>query len=68
MYLPPKDYILAYKLMAGRPKDRRDIEVLCAQLGIDDRDKAQKLVDKYIGQWVQEPYDIDAKLGNIFSV
>src|SRR5229473_151812 len=41
VYLPPKDYVLAHKLIAGREKDQPDIEVLCSQLGIDRREKAQ---------------------------
>ena len=46
----PRDlgYILACKLMAGRPeKDFADIEVLCQTLAIQNRARAQQLVDQY---------------------
>jgi hypothetical protein len=48
VYFPPKEYILALKLLAGRPKDQRDIEALCQQLQIQTREQAQQLVDSYI--------------------
>ncbi len=41
-------YILACKLMAGRPeKDLADIEVLCRRLGIQNRIQAQQVVNQY---------------------
>jgi hypothetical protein len=48
VYFPPKEYVLALKLLAGRPKDQRDIEALCQQLQIHTREQAQQLVDRYI--------------------
>ena len=47
IYLPPKDYILACKLMAGRPKDQNDIIALCRALRIKSYGQAQRIVDAY---------------------
>lgn len=47
IYLPPKEYILALKLMAGRQKDKDDILALCRELKIQTREQAQCLVDFY---------------------
>ncbi|GAC1568174.1 MAG: hypothetical protein NVS3B14_16550 [Ktedonobacteraceae bacterium] len=41
-------YILACKLMAGRPdKDDADIAVLCMNLGVRTREQAQGLVNRF---------------------
>ena len=47
LYVPSDlRYILACKLMAGRPeKDLADIEVLCQTLGIQNRTQAQHVVN-----------------------
>ncbi len=49
LYVPSNlRYILACKLMAGRPeKDFADIEVLCQTLGIQNRAQAQHVVNQY---------------------
>ncbi|MBE3558664.1 MAG: hypothetical protein IMW89_05480 [Ktedonobacteraceae bacterium] len=66
--LPPKEYVLALKLLAGRPKDRRDIEVLCQQLKIRTRDQAQRLIDRYIpDKRLQQINDLDDTLDSFFS-
>jgi hypothetical protein len=66
VYLPPKDFILAHKLIAAREKDIPDIQVLCAQLGIDTRKKAQKVLDKYISPEIQENNHAADKLDIFF--
>lgn len=66
VYLPPKDFILAHKLVAGRRKDQDDIEVLCSQLGIDTRKKAQSILNKYISQEIQDNHRVAAKLDMFF--
>ena len=68
VYLPPKDYILALKLMAGRQKDREDITALSKHLKIRTRQQAQMLVDRYIPnrQW-QQLNDLDATLDDFFA-
>jgi|SRR5579859_6230192 len=67
IYLPPKDFILAHKLVAGRKKDRADIEFLCAQLRINTRKKAQKVLDKYIGRYYQDTGHAAETLDAIFG-
>jgi len=48
VYVPPKSYILAHKLLAGRGKDLPDIRTLLSELRIHTRQQAQKMVKKYI--------------------
>ena len=48
VFFPPKEYILALKLLAGRRKDRDDILALCQQLQIQTQEQAKALVDHYI--------------------
>jgi hypothetical protein len=57
LYLPADlGYILAGKLMAGRPdKDDEDIAVLCRKLGIQTYAQAQALVNRFF----PDPYDHD---------
>lgn len=67
VYIPPSEYILALKLLAGRQKDRGDIQALCQQLRVQTRKQAQQLVDRYIpNRQVQQINDLDDKLNNIF--
>ena len=66
VYIPPKDFILAHKLAASRPKDMGDIVALCQQLRVDTRKKAQKIVDKYISREAQEDERIVEKLSRLF--
>jgi hypothetical protein len=65
--LPPKDFILAHKLVASRRKDMGDIAVLCAQLRINSRDKAQQIVDKYISREIQRISHVPEKLDRYFG-
>ena len=67
VYFPPKDFVLAHKFAAGRVKDIADIEALCIQLRINTREKAKKIVDKYINQEVQRIGHIAEKLDNYFK-
>jgi len=67
VYLPPKDFILALKLVAGREKDKADIEMLCSQLGITTRRKAQTIIDKYINKWTQRNNRVATKLDMFFE-
>jgi hypothetical protein len=48
VYMPEAEYILALKLLAGRPQDTPDIQALISQLGIQTRDQAQQALDRYI--------------------
>ncbi len=67
VYIPEAEYILALKLLAGRPKDRGDIQLLCRQLHIGTRIQAQRLVDRYIpDQQVQQLNHLDMTLRTLF--
>ena len=67
VYIPPNEYILALKLLAGRQKDRGDIQVLCQQLHIRTRKQAQQLVDQYIpNKQVQQINNLDKTLNLLF--
>jgi len=67
VYIPPSEYILALKLLAGRPKDRDDIYALCQQIKIQTREHAQQLVDRHIpNKQVQQIYDLDDTLNFFF--
>jgi Nucleotidyltransferase of unknown function (DUF6036) len=48
VYVPPKEYILALKIMAGRDKDIADCRILLPQTNIRTRQQAQKLLDRYL--------------------
>ena len=67
VYIPPKEYILALKLLAGRRKDRNDIQALCQQLSIQSRRDAQQVVDQYIpNKQVQQINNLSRTLDNVF--
>jgi len=67
VYLPPSEYILALKLLAGRPKDKNDIYVLCQKEKIQTRRQAQKLVDRYIpDRQIQQMNHLDNTLNTFF--
>ena len=68
VYIPPDEYILALKLMAGRQKDRGDILALCQQLHIQTREQAQQIVDRYVPEKeVQQLSGLDDTISDIFS-
>jgi hypothetical protein len=67
VYIPPKDFILAHKLVAGREKDLDDIEVLLDELGIRNRKQAQKIIDTYIKKEVQRVEGAQSTLDTFFS-
>src|SRR5579884_4023189 len=66
LYLPPRDFILAHKIVAGRPKDMEDIHTLCRLLRVTNREKAQKTLDKYITQEIQSYYHVETTLRRLF--
>ena len=68
VYIPPKDFILAHKLVAGRIKDEEDIRALLRSLRIKTRQQAQKILDKYItNKDIQESEGVQEKLGRFFA-
>ncbi len=67
VYVPPGEYILALKLLAGRQKDRDDIDALCQQLRIRTPEQARQLVDRYIpNKQVQQINNLDDTLNFFF--
>ena len=70
LYVPSDlGYILACKLMAGRPeKDLADIEALCQRLGIRNRAQAQSVVDQYFPSPIhQATYQLPRTLEGLFG-
>jgi len=48
VYAPPKEYILALKILAGREKDIEDCKLLLQQTKVETRQQALRLLDRYI--------------------
>lgn len=48
IYVPPKEYILALKILAGREKDIEDCKLLLQMTKVKTRQQAQRLLDRYI--------------------
>lgn len=48
VYMPPREYILALKILAGRDKDLADCAILLPQTNIRTRCQAQQLLNQYI--------------------
>lgn len=70
LYIPSElGYILACKLMAGRPeKDLADIEVLCRTLRIQNRAQAQQVVNQYFPSPIhQATYLLPQTLERLFG-
>jgi hypothetical protein len=48
VYAPPKEYILALKILAGRDQDIVDCRILLPQTHIRTRRQAQRVLDRYV--------------------
>ena len=48
IYVPPKTYILALKILAGRQKDIEDSRVLLPYVRVKTRQHARRLLDRYV--------------------
>jgi hypothetical protein len=48
VYAPPKEYILALKILAGRDQDLADCRILLPQTRIRTRKQAQRVLDRYL--------------------
>ena len=66
IYVPPKDFILAHKIIDSRDKDVDDVKALLSQLKVNTRKKAQRILDKYIGRCIQQSNHVDDKLDLFF--
>ena len=69
IYIPPKEYMLALKIMAGRDKDLADCAILLPQTTIKTRQQAQQLLDRYILPEAQEKNaeQIENSLNKLFQ-
>jgi hypothetical protein len=67
--VPPKEYILALKILAGREKDIKDSTILLQKMNIKTRQQAQQLLDRYILSATQEikAEDIERSLDELFG-
>jgi hypothetical protein len=48
VYVPPKQYMVALKILAGRDKDIADCRILLPQTHIRTRKQAQRVLDRYL--------------------
>jgi hypothetical protein len=53
IYVPPKAYILALKILAGRRKDIEDSKVLLPYVKVKTRQQARLLLDRYVSPAAQ---------------
>lgn len=69
IYVPPKEYILALKIIAGRKKDLEDCAILFPQSGITTYEQAKQLLDRYILPKTQEEHaeQIKSSLDKLFK-
>jgi hypothetical protein len=70
IYAPPKEYILALKITAGREKDIDDCVILLPQTKIKTRQQAQQLLSRYILSGAQEKSAerIEYSLNQLFGI
>ena len=67
VYVPPEDFMLANKILAGREKDLDDARALMLDLNIKTRKQVQKVVDKYIKRKdVQDIHGVPLALDRLF--
>jgi len=69
IYIPPREYILALKMTAGRPKDLDDCAILLPKTAIQTIEQAQELLNTYILPEAQEEHgeQIEKSLDILFS-
>jgi hypothetical protein len=56
VYAPPREYILALKIAAGRVKDLADCAILLSKTRIRTREQAQHVVERYLLPGGREKY------------
>jgi hypothetical protein len=69
IYVPPKKYILALKIVAARDKDLEDCAILLSQTKIKTRQQAQQLLEQYILPEAREEHaaQIEYSLDELFG-
>jgi hypothetical protein len=68
IYVPPKTYILALKILAGREKDIEDSRLLLRYVKVRTRSQARLLLDRYVSPAAQaaNAEDIEHTLEELF--
>lgn len=66
IYLPSREYILATKLAAWRPKDEDDIRILLRELGVQRWEQAKAIVDRFLLPDAQEFWEVNDHLDILF--
>jgi len=68
IYVPPKTYILALKILAGRRKDIEDCRVLLQSVKVKTRPQARRLLNRYVSTAAQatNAEDIEHALEELF--
>ena len=67
VYVSGADYVLALKVLAGRPQDMADARALCQQLGVSTRDEARRILDTYItDNQIKRTNVVEATLRQLF--
>jgi hypothetical protein len=65
--MPGDEYMLALKLLAGRPRDTPDIQALSGRLGLQAADEAQAILDRYIpDRQLQQLHQVPLTLQRMF--
>ena len=69
VYAPPKEYMFALKILAGRDKDIADCRILLPQTYIRNRKQAQRALDRYLlpGAQQDEAATIQSSLNVLFG-
>ncbi len=69
IYVPPKEYILALKIMAARDKDLEDCAILLPQTKIKTHQQALQLLERYILPEAREEHaaQIEYSLNELFK-
>lgn len=66
VYLPTAEYMFTLKLIANRRKDKADIRVIVAQLGISTVAEGQAIMDRFLTQDEQHFWEVAKRLKNLF--
>ena len=66
IYTPSLDYLLAMKLVAGRPQDIEDIKALAHELKLSSSEEALAIVKKYVPEQLLVPR-IEYMIDEIFE-
>jgi hypothetical protein len=69
IYIPPKKYIFALKILAGRTKDIDDCAILLSQIKMKTRQQAEKLLEEYVLSEAREKHaeQIEHSLHELFE-